>query len=165
MRVLRLAAPVLLAAGIGSAIAAAPIALRRRERLNRIPLLPSCEVTGGSSVEGGRPPTAPARATSQIDATAAESRLRHFPWDDDFYGSLTGSGSAPVAAATACSSDRSRPWQRMRLCAPAQHRAVSSTAAAPQITHLHRPDVGFELPGARPYGGPGISIGGLFIGI
>ncbi|MDV3129905.1 hypothetical protein M1247_33730 [Mycobacterium sp. 21AC1] len=49
------------------------------------PLLPKCEVTGGSSIEGGQTTDCASEGNVQIDATPPEPGYGMFPWDDDFF--------------------------------------------------------------------------------
>ena len=66
------------AAGVGAAIAllAAPAA-----SANPNPLLPQCEVTGGSSIAGGQTTDCASEGNVQIDATPPV-----YPGEEEFYG-------------------------------------------------------------------------------
>jgi hypothetical protein len=74
---------MIFAAGIGVAVAAAPAAVAEPNQPN--PLLPQCEVTGGSSVEGGQTTDCASEGNVQIDATPPEPGYGMFPWDDDYF--------------------------------------------------------------------------------
>lgn len=79
MTALRFAAPLIFAAGVGVAVAVAPAAAADPS------LLPQCEVTGGSSVEGGQTTDCASEGNSQIVATPPDPGYGMFPWDDDFF--------------------------------------------------------------------------------
>jgi hypothetical protein len=70
------------AAGVGVAVAAAPTAAAEP---NPNPLLPQCEVTGGSSVQGGQTTDCASPGNVQIDATPPEPAYGMFPWDDEYF--------------------------------------------------------------------------------
>jgi hypothetical protein len=74
---------MIFAAGVGIAVAAAPTAAAEPNQQN--PLLPKCEVTGGSSVEGGQTTDCASEGNVQIDATPPEPGYGMFPWDDEFF--------------------------------------------------------------------------------
>ena len=71
-------AGLLIAAGASAAIAAAPAAVAD-------PLLPNCEVTGGSSVDGGQNTECASPGNVQIDSTPPNTGAGMFPWDDEFW--------------------------------------------------------------------------------
>ncbi|HET7742805.1 MULTISPECIES: hypothetical protein [unclassified Mycolicibacterium] len=81
MSALRFVVPMIFAAGVGVAVAAAPTAAAEPPN----PLLPQCEVTGGSSVEGGQTTDCASPGNVQIDATPPEPGYGMFPWDDEFF--------------------------------------------------------------------------------
>lgn len=78
MSALRFVVPMIFAAGVGVAVAAAPTAAAN-------PLLPQCEVTGGSSVQGGQVTDCATEGNVQIDATPPEPAYGMFPWDDEYF--------------------------------------------------------------------------------
>jgi hypothetical protein len=80
MSALRFVVPMIFAAGVGVAVAAAPTAAAEPN-----PLLPQCEVTGGSSVEGGQTTDCASPGNVQIDATPPEPSYGMFPWDDEYF--------------------------------------------------------------------------------
>lgn len=74
----------LIAGGVSLAIAAAPGALAQPQEDNHNnPLLPQCEVTGGSSVTGGQTTECATEGNVQIDSTPPVYGM--FPWDDEFW--------------------------------------------------------------------------------
>ncbi|MGV9798151.1 hypothetical protein ACWDTP_08825 [Mycobacterium sp. NPDC003449] len=68
--------------GASTAIALAPLAAAEPPPN---PLLPKCEVTGGSSVEGGQTTDCASEGNVQIDSTPPEPGYGMFPWDDEFF--------------------------------------------------------------------------------
>ncbi|MUL85698.1 MULTISPECIES: hypothetical protein [unclassified Mycolicibacterium] len=72
----------LMAGGASATIAMAPLASAEP---NEPHLLPQCEVTGGSSVEGGQTTDCESPGNVQIDSTPPEPGYGMFPWDDDFF--------------------------------------------------------------------------------
>jgi hypothetical protein len=76
---------MIFAAGVGIAVAAAPAAVAEPQPHQPNPLLPQCEVTGGSSVEGGQTTDCASEGNVQIDATPPEPGYGMFPWDDDYF--------------------------------------------------------------------------------
>jgi hypothetical protein len=73
---------MIFAAGVGIAVAAAPTAAAEP---NQNPLLPQCEVTGGSAVIGGQTTDCASPGNVQIDATPPVPGYGMFPWDDEFF--------------------------------------------------------------------------------
>ena len=84
MSAFRFVVPMIFAAGVGIGVAVAPIAAAEPNP-NPNPLLPKCEVTGGSSVEGGQVTDCASEGNVQIDATPPEPGYGMFPWDDEFF--------------------------------------------------------------------------------
>ena len=78
---LRLLAPLFVAAGIASVLAAAPMAGAQTN-----PTLPQCTDTGGAEALGGSTTECATPGNVQINATPAETTYL-YPWDDEFYGS------------------------------------------------------------------------------
>ncbi|BBX31693.1 hypothetical protein MMAG44476_18007 [Mycolicibacterium mageritense DSM 44476 = CIP 104973] len=72
----------LIAGGAAAAIGMAPLASAEPPAN---PLLPKCEVTGGSSIEGGQTTDCASEGNVQIDATPPEPGYGMFPWDDEFF--------------------------------------------------------------------------------
>ncbi|MDH6199306.1 hypothetical protein M2272_005976 [Mycobacterium frederiksbergense] len=72
----------LLVGGAAAAIAMAPLASAEPSEPH---LLPQCQVTGGSSVEGGQTTECATEGNVQIDSTPPQPGYGMFPWDDDFF--------------------------------------------------------------------------------
>ncbi|CDO32076.1 hypothetical protein A5722_29360 [Mycobacterium vulneris] len=75
----------LMVGGASAAIALAPLASAEPSAPSEPRLLPQCEVTGGSSVEGGQTTECATEGNVQIDSTPPQPGYGMFPWDDDFF--------------------------------------------------------------------------------
>ncbi|WKG02489.1 hypothetical protein [Mycolicibacterium sp. HK-90] len=75
----------LLAGGAAAAVALAPLAAAEPSAPSEPRLLPQCEVTGGSSVEGGQTTECASEGNVQIDSTPPQPSYGMFPWDDEFF--------------------------------------------------------------------------------
>lgn len=73
--------PLIAAAGIAGALAAAPIASAQPAN----PTLPQCTDTGGAQAIGGTTTECVTPGNVSINATPAEPTYL-YPWDDEFYG-------------------------------------------------------------------------------
>jgi hypothetical protein len=78
---------LLIGAGAAAALALAPLAGAEPDGGGgpNNPLLPGCEVTGGSSVIGGQVTDCASPGNSQIDATPPQPGYGMFPWDDEYF--------------------------------------------------------------------------------
>ncbi|MGV0745173.1 hypothetical protein [Mycolicibacterium sp. XJ870] len=75
----------LLAGGASAAIAMAPLAAAEPVDPKAPHLLPQCEVTGGSSVEGGQTTECATEGNVEIDSTPPQPGYGMFPWDDEYF--------------------------------------------------------------------------------
>ena len=89
---LRYVTPAFAAAGVASAILAAPTAAADPTDSN----LPQCESVGGDQSVGTATTECATPGNVQIDATAPEP-VYPYPWDDEFYGPalIMGGGFGP----------------------------------------------------------------------
>ncbi len=71
----------ILGGAVSAAIAAAPTAVAEPSN----PLLPQCEVTGGSSATGGQNTECASPGNVQIDSTPPDYGYGMFPWDEVFW--------------------------------------------------------------------------------
>lgn len=75
----------LLVGGASAAIGLAPLAAAEPSAPKEPHLLPQCQVTGGSSVEGGQTTECASEGNVQIDSTPPQPGYGMFPWDDEFF--------------------------------------------------------------------------------
>lgn len=75
----------LMVGGASAAIALAQPASAEPSQPSEPRLLPQCQVTGGSSVQGGQTTECESPGNVQIDSTPPQPGYGMFPWDDEFF--------------------------------------------------------------------------------